>query len=819
MKKFKLFLLLSAMLAAYTSFAQYADFQSIAYPPAFLQPGPNGEKSMLVTLNGFDNIFLGTDFGEPYIATNPRNPLNSMCAFNINVAYYTIDGFNWFRNTPTFPGFSVIGDPVMAYDSVGTLYYVQLYQNGSTYGICTRKSSDGGQTYGNTYNIWATTAGLADKEWVTCDQSNGPYTNNVYVCWRQFGSSGMRFTRSTDGGASWSSPTSFGGDQGAYCSVGPNGNVPGGSVYMANLSGSSIVVARSTDGGATFGPQLVATNYAAPGTICAGRNTVKNCIRMDAFPRMAADNSYTSTRGNVYIAYCSNPTGPDGCDIFVVRSTDYGSTWSSAVRVNDDATITDQWMPTIAVDKVTGKVFVSWYDSREDAGNLQTKLYSATSTNGGVSFTTNANVSEPQFNPNNMAQGQPGGHNYIGDYIGVSAIGNTGYSVWMDGRNNNLGSYVAYYPDYAMTVNPSEKSVLNNDSTTFTVVAPAKRGPFGETIKYTVSLDSIPTSGTIQLSFVNGKDTINNIPDSVFIRVRTVGTVTPRLYTLKITGKGKVSQAPVHIRTVGLLVNSSRLTVGTNRPTICDFQVNGVTYNTTQSLIFTNGSTVNVRAISPRISGFYRYVYLNWSDNGDTAHNVILNNSLVLTAFYKAQYKIQINSVPGNTYGGNDFFDSASSRTFGVLSRDIFFNGSWYQFKGWTGSGNGSYTSPDTSGNDVSATVTLLNPIVEIANWRTPPIGIKTISAEIPKEFRVYQNYPNPFNPKTLINFDLPKKEDVKIAIYDLLGREVEVLTNNSMEPGKYSLDFDAANYASGVYFYRITAGEFSDIKKMLIVK
>jgi hypothetical protein len=118
-------------------------------------------------------------------------------------------------------------------------------------------------------------------------------------------------------------------------------------------------------------------------------------------------------------------------------------------------------MPAINVDNVTGKIFVCWYDSRIDvAGNLQTRLYGATSTNGGVSFTTNANISDVSHNPNTMAVGQPGGEKYIGDYIGMSAMRNTGYAVWMDGRNNNLGSYVAYYPDFAMTVNATEEICL-----------------------------------------------------------------------------------------------------------------------------------------------------------------------------------------------------------------------------------------------------------------------------------------------------------------------------------------------------------------------
>ena len=817
MKLFKLFLLLLAIAQSYFTFAQYADYQSVVNPPAFYQPSPDGSKSSLVTINGFDNIFLGVDFGEPYIATNPRNPLNSHCAFNINNAYYTLDGFNWTKMNPQFPGYAVLGDPVMAYDSLGRLFYVQLYQNGTTYGIVVNRSTDGGQTFPGTYNVYSTTVGLADKEWVTCDQTNGPNSNNIYICWRQFGSSGMRFVRSTNGGVNWSAPIVFSGDQGAYCSVGPNGNIQGGSVYMANVSGGSLVVARSTDGGATFGPQIVATGYSSPGVSCGGRNTVKNCIRIDPFPRMAADNSFTSTRGNVYVAYCSNVPGPDNCEIFVVRSTDFGNTWSSPVRVNDDATTSDQWLPTIAVDKTTGKVFVTWYDSRDDAGNLMTKIYGATSTDGCQTFTTNSAISDVPFNPNSMMVGQ-GGHNYIGDYIGVSAIGNTGYSVWMDGRNNSLGSYVGFYPDFAMTVSSTEKNLANNDSTSITVTAPAKKGPFTETIKYTAALDSLPQSGTIQITFQNGKDTITGIPDSVYVKVKTIGTVTPRLYKLNITGKGKVSNAPVHIRTVNLLVNSSRLTVGTNRNAICDFLVNGTSYNTTQNIIFPNASVVNVRALSPKTVGSNRYIYVNWSDNGDTAHNITINGPMTLTANYRVQYKITINSTPGNTFGGNDYYDSASTRQIGVLSRNIFYNGQWYQFRGWTGIGNGSYTSPDSTGNDTAVTVTLPNPITQIARWGAP-IGIKPISTEIPTVFNVYQNYPNPFNPKTLINFDIPKTADVKISIYDLLGREVAVVFNRNLEPGKYSYDFAAENYASGVYFYRITAGEFSDIKKMLIVK
>ena len=95
----------------------------------------------------------------------------------------------------------------------------------------------------------------------------------------------------------------------------------------------------------------------------------------------------------------------------------------------------------------------------------------------------------------------------------------------------------------------------------------------------------------------------------------------------------------------------------------------------------------------------------------------------------------------------------------------------------------------------------------------------------IPLVFRISQNYPNPFNPVTKINYDLPRDSKVKIVIYDILGREVKRLVNNELKTaGSYIVDFNAMNYASGVYFYRIEAEEpngnkFVDSKKMVLLK
>ena len=97
----------------------------------------------------------------------------------------------------------------------------------------------------------------------------------------------------------------------------------------------------------------------------------------------------------------------------------------------------------------------------------------------------------------------------------------------------------------------------------------------------------------------------------------------------------------------------------------------------------------------------------------------------------------------------------------------------------------------------------------------------------LPTEYRLAQNYPNPFNPVTKINYDLPKDSKVKLVIYDILGREVMKLLNNEFkQAGRYSVEFNCKDLASGVYFYRIEAtpaggqaGEFVDAKKMVLLK
>lgn len=99
------------------------------------------------------------------------------------------------------------------------------------------------------------------------------------------------------------------------------------------------------------------------------------------------------------------------------------------------------------------------------------------------------------------------------------------------------------------------------------------------------------------------------------------------------------------------------------------------------------------------------------------------------------------------------------------------------------------------------------------------PAGITHNGNKIPDRFSLEQNYPNPFNPNTVISFSLPKESTVKLTIFDMSGREVSELINSTLTAGNYKINFDGNGVSSGIYFYRLNAGEFTATKKMILIK
>lgn len=142
-----------------------------------------------------------------------------------------------------------------------------------------------------------------------------------------------------------------------------------------------------------------------------------------------------------------------------------------------------------------------------------------------------------------------------------------------------------------------------------------------------------------------------------------------------------------------------------------------------------------------------------------------------------------------------------------------------------------NYTAPSTVGTDTlyaTGLATNSNNSSSGDDWNWAPnkriivksaIGITPISTVVPSSYNLSQNYPNPFNPTTSIKFDVPKSSFTKLKVMDITGRVLDVLVNENLTPGTYEINWNASKYSSGVYFYSLETKDFSQTKKMMLIK
>ena len=139
-------------------------------------------------------------------------------------------------------------------------------------------------------------------------------------------------------------------------------------------------------------------------------------------------------------------------------------------------------------------------------------------------------------------------------------------------------------------------------------------------------------------------------------------------------------------------------------------------------------------------------------------------------------------------------------------------------FLGNQGSADGyAYYSPAVTWN--SGGTTYLRKHRVLVDFQSTITGVAQMNSTVPDKFELYQNYPNPFNPSTTIKYDISKQSRVKIEIYDILGRKVATLVDESQKAGSYKTVWNAAHIASGIYFYRLQADSFSETKKLALLK
>lgn len=355
------------------------------------------------------------------------------------------------------------GDPVLARNNVtGRAILTTLGFNSAT-ALQSFRTDDDGATY--QAPVECDGGGLNnDKEWLACDNFGGAGQGNFYLYYRDFGAGGgMSFTRSTDGGATWSGRQllASGSGQGAWVTVGADH-----AVYAFWLAGSSIVLRKSTDQGVTWGSQSTAQTLRTTGV--NGDLALTGGFRSNAFPQVASNPNDASQLYMVWNDKGVVPS-PDKANVYFSRSTDGGATWAAALQVNADAGTNDNWQPVLAITPDGTGLFVSWYDRRRDPVNAAIDVFARAATISGttVTFGNDYRVTDASF-PVVIGQDPAINSVYMGDYDTAVADNSDYYRTWGDNRLARLSH--AHQPDvrFARIPKAGPGAIANADGSALT---------------------------------------------------------------------------------------------------------------------------------------------------------------------------------------------------------------------------------------------------------------------------------------------------------------------------------------------------------------
>jgi hypothetical protein len=409
----------------------------------------------------YPNIMVSDDYNpnETCIYINPKNTKHIIAGANLISYYFSYDGGqNWNRN-PMSSTLGVYGDPCVIIDTAGYLYFFHLSNpaSGSWLDrIVCQRSVNNGLSWNNGSGIGISATKQQDKEWACVN----PQNNEIYVTWTEFDSYGsvnpadktnILFSKSTDQGLSWSdairineiSGNCIDSDstvEGAVPAVGPNGEI-----YTAWAGPAGLVFDRSLDGGLTW-----LDNDIFVSDIPGGWDySVPGIFRANGLPVTCCDLSNGPDRGNIYINWTderSNSDSDQDVDVWLVKSTDGGNTWTAPRHVNDDAPGKQQFFTWMTIDQVTGYLWFVFYD-RRNYSDTRTDVYMAVSKDGGETF-ENFKISETPFIPNANV--------FFGDYTGVAAHNNVVRPIWTRLDTYYLSAWTAIIDPYFTGVKENE---------------------------------------------------------------------------------------------------------------------------------------------------------------------------------------------------------------------------------------------------------------------------------------------------------------------------------------------------------------------------
>jgi hypothetical protein len=423
----------------------------------------------------------------------------------VGYSYSTNAGLTWaiskLLDSTLIPGFTRNSDPVVTVDTAGNFYISVItitFPTGDL-ALAVYKSTDGGVTF--PFATICAQGMTEDKEWITSDLTpSSPFVNNVYISWTRFvPNTGIKLTKSTNGGINWSAPVNVSenpnGVQGSQLCVSRNGQI--NVCWFGFTTNASIQFDRSTDGGLTFGSDVTITTGPFPEGLPNDVST---------FPSIAVDNGTGTRSGWLYVVFADNRNGD--CDVFFSRSTNNGANWSTPSRVNNDPMSNNkiQYWPTVAVNEA-GNIAIIFMDSRNTTDNTIVEAFVARSLDGGVTFTNELVSSEPT--PTNI----PGGNVRFGDYIDVDYVGQNVIPVWTDERSGgfNMDIFTSEITEILsndpVTGVPNKYELLQNYPNPFN---PTTTIRFALPEASFVTIDIYNTMGQLVKSIANGSYPIGN---------------------------------------------------------------------------------------------------------------------------------------------------------------------------------------------------------------------------------------------------------------------------------------------------------------------
>ncbi|HMM11074.1 MAG TPA: GEVED domain-containing protein [Bacteroidales bacterium] len=402
------------------------------------------------TTQSENSIFVHPLNNDVVIASNNSTNQSASTLYGANDLYSFTAGETWQGKVQGVAGTNS-GDPTTAIGLNGR-WYINYISSPGGQGIA--YSTNNGVSW--TARTVAPNPGqLADKNHFWIDNSTSSlFGGNLYIAWSDFGgayNNQIVVSRSTNHGDTWSTRVPISNavnagshNQGVNLQTGPDGEVYAvWSIYNSWPSDEGALgFARSFDGGVTWQPATRIIN-----NIRGIRNTeTKKNHRVNSFPVMAADISNGPGRGNLYVVWANigvpGVNQNNGIDVYMIRSTDRGTTWSQPIRVNQNpqGQGKEHYFPWITCDPENGALSVIFYGDRNVNQN-QVEVFCANSFDGGDTW-EDFKVSDVAFTPAPIP-GLAGG--YMGDYLGISARGGKVYPIWTDNRTGVTLSYTSPY--------------------------------------------------------------------------------------------------------------------------------------------------------------------------------------------------------------------------------------------------------------------------------------------------------------------------------------------------------------------------------------